>query len=212
MVAKEGGNKPARGILYVLSRLAIVVVVVALVIVAFYAAMNTMNIRMVAKDALSLRAEAVLMHDEEKVDSSQLGSFFTEHFLVTDSVLTGAAYAEFQITNYYQRTDINPPIVWPWQTEVTVSADDVITEIAGHKISVTDENEEADQSGEKPPEWLNGKYELSMVKAGDAWVIDDMKLVEADAPEPSETPPAEEAAGITGGAAAQPDGTESPEA
>ena len=51
-----------------------------------------------------------------------------------------------------------------------------------------------------------------MVKAGDAWVIDDMKLVEADAPEPSETPPAEEAAGITGGAAAQPDGTESPEA
>ena len=201
MVAKEGGNKPARGILYVLSRLAIVVVVVALVIVAFYAAMNTMNIRMVAKDALSLR-----------VDSSQLGSFFTEHFLVTDSVLTGAAYEEFQITNYYQRTDINPPIVWPWQTEVTVSADDVITEIAGHKISVTDENEEADQSGEKPPEWLNGKYELSMVKAGDAWVIDDMKLVEADAPEPSETPPAEEAAGITGGAAAQPDGTESPEA
>ena len=77
---------------------------------------------------------------------------------------------------------------------------------------MTDENEEADQSGEKPPEWLNGKYELSMVKAGDAWVIDDMKLVEAAAPEPSETPLAEEAAGITGGAAAQPDGTESPEA
>ena len=210
MVAKEGGNKPARGILYVLSRLAIVVVVVALVIVAFYAAMNTMNIRMVAKDALSLRAEVVLVHDEEKVDSSQLQGFFTEHFLAVDPALTGTTYSNFQITNYYQRADINPPIVWPWQTEVTVPADDIITEIAGHKVTV-DESGGTVQSDEKPPEWMSGTYELSMVKVGDVWMIDGMKLVKAAPPEASGTPAAEKSAGA-GETAAQSDAAGSPEA
>lgn len=211
MVAKEGGNKPARGILYVLSRLAIVVIVIALVFIAFYAAMNTMNIQMVAKDALTLRAEVVLVHDEEKVDSSQLHSFFTEHFLATDPVLTGTTYQEFQITNYYQRADINPPVVWPWQTEVTVSADDIITEISGHKTSA-DENDGTVQSDEKPPEWMNGTYELSMVKVGDIWRIDGMKLIREAPPEAPKIPQAEESSGAAATTAPLPNTAQDTEA
>lgn len=193
MVAKEGGNKPARGILYILSRLAIVVVAAAVVVVAFYAAMNTMNIRMVAKDALSLRAEVVLTHDEEKVDSSQLQNYFTERFLTGDPVLNSSTYSEFQITNYYQRADIRPPVIWPWQTEAKVPADDIITEISGHLAAQTEEDGE---DTTKPPEWQSGTYELSMVKVDGVWMIDGMELVQAVMPEETsmteETPAASE--------------------
>ncbi|MEG2189448.1 MAG: hypothetical protein RRY08_06410, partial [Christensenella sp.] len=97
-MAKQGGSKPLRGILYVLSRVAIVVVIIAIVYVAFFAAKNTMNIDMVAKDALDLRAEVVLVHDEEKADPTLLTGFFTEDFIVSDPVLNGTEYVDFKIT------------------------------------------------------------------------------------------------------------------
>lgn len=172
MEAKKG-RKPARGILYVLSRIAILAVAVMIVVVAFYAAMNTMNVYMMAKDALSLRAEVVLTHDEEKVDSSQLKNYFTEEFLAADPVLNGSSYSDFLITNYYQRANIHSSIIWPWQKEAKVPADDIITDISGHLAEQTETDDTT-----KPPEWQSGTYELSMVKVGDAWMIDGMELIE----------------------------------
>ena len=54
-MSKEGGIKTAKGILYVLSRIAIVIVVAVVAVVAFYTAMHTMNVEMVLKDAYTAR-------------------------------------------------------------------------------------------------------------------------------------------------------------
>ncbi|MEG0382044.1 MAG: hypothetical protein RR597_02265 [Christensenella sp.] len=186
-MAKQGGSKPLRGILYVLSRVAIVVVIIAIVYVAFFAAKNTMNIDMVAKDALDLRAKVVLVHDEEKADPTLLTGFFTEDFIVSDPVLNGTEYVDFKITNYYQRVSIHPPVVWPWQKTATVKADDIVTDISGRESVEMDAEGNVMQVTEpkKPPAWKNGVYELNMIKIKDKWMVDGMKLLKEAPPEPS---------------------------
>ena len=164
-MTKEGGIKTAKGFLFVLSRIAIVIVVIALVIVAFYAAMNTMNIRMVAKDAFTQRATAVLMDDEDGTNKELLSRFFTEYYLSADSLLHGSAYDDFTITNYYQRTDVDGTIVWPWQDRATINVDDLVTDIAG-------------------------TYEVTLVKEDNTWKIDGIKFVKAVEPTVTTSPSA----------------------
>ena len=90
-MTKEGGIKTAKGFLFVLSRIAIVIVVIALVIVAFYAAMNTMNIRMVAKDAFTQRATAVLMDDEMCIrDREEIADTIHAHPTVSEMIMEAA--------------------------------------------------------------------------------------------------------------------------
>lgn len=190
-MTKEGGIKTAKGFLFVLSRIAIVIVVIALVIVAFYAAMNTMNIRMVAKDAFTQRATAVLMDDEDGTNKELLSRFFTEYYLSADSLLHGSAYDDFTITNYYQRTDVDGTIVWPWQDHATINVDDLVTDIAGTPIV---QDEAAAQEGleitQKPPEWQNGTYAVTLVKEDNTWKIDGIKFVKAVEPTVTTSPSA----------------------
>lgn len=195
-MAKEGGSKPARGILFLLSRLAILVVIIVIVVIAFFAAMNTVNINMVAKDALSLRAEVVLVNDTEKASPDMLKNFFTDDFLGRDPILYETTYDDFKITNYYQRVDVHSSVIWPWQTEVTVSVDDTITDLSGHEI-VQDEDggvAQAQERSKKPPAWQSGTYELKMVKMGDVWKIKDIKFVKAIESSSSDAPAQESSA------------------
>lgn len=176
--------------MFVLSRLAIVAVIVVVVIVAFYAAMNTMNIEMVTKDALVLRAKVVLVHDEEKIESSSLENFFTDRFLKNDAVLNGTTYSNFKITNYYQRVNVHPPVIWPWQMEVTVEADDIISDLTGREVDQIDEAGNTIKGTQKPPEWKNGTYKLHMKKVGDIWKVDSMEFVKLVALDAQATPSA----------------------
>lgn len=162
-----------------LSRLAVAALVVVIVIVAFYAAMNTMNVQMITKDALTLRAKVVLVHDDQKADPSGLKNFYTDRFLSSDAVLNGTTYDGFKVTNYYQRVDITPPIVWPWQDEITVEAEDIITDLTGKELDTVDEEGNTIEGTLKPPEWKNGLYKLTLKKIGDVWKIDGIDFVKA---------------------------------
>ena len=73
--------------------------------------MNTMNIRMVAKDALSLKAEANAYADEES-GFIQLG-VFTEHFLADGF---GSDRPPMKSSDYELLPEDGhyPPIVWRW--------------------------------------------------------------------------------------------------
>ncbi len=196
--------KAARGILFVLSRIAIVVVVIVLIVVAFYTAMNTMNIRMVAKDAFTQRATAVLMDDEDGTHAELMKRFFTNRFMSNDTLLYGSAYRDFTITNYYQRTDVGDTIVWPWETRVTIDVEDLVTDIVGDKVVGETETDEQKQAAteEKPPEWQNGTYAVTMVKDDDTWKVDSMKFVKEAEPVATVSQKAKESASPSAGVSA----------
>lgn len=189
-MSKEGGIKTAKGILYVLSRIAIVIVVAVVAVVAFYTAMHTMNVEMVLKDAYTARAKAVLLPSKDGDDREVLQRLFTQDFLNADAELNGGKYQEFDILNYYQRTDIDPLIVWPWENTATARVTDIVSEISGTPLDMIAEDGtiiSSEGTSKKPPEWENGQYEVKLVKNGNTWMIDSQKLIKEVEPEPTGT-------------------------
>ncbi len=186
-MTKESGIKAAKGILYVLSRIAIVVVVIVIAVIAFYTAMHTMNVEMVLKDAYTARTEAVLLPDKENSGNEEiLGRMFTENFLASDTELSSSRYDEFDILNYYQRTEIESFIIWPWEDQATVKVTDLVSEITGTPLDMIAEDGTIISSegvSKKPPEWENGQYEVKLIKSGNTWKIDSQKLIKEIEPE-----------------------------
>lgn len=189
-MAKESGIKAAKGILYVLSRIAIAVVVIVIAVIAFYTAMHTMNVEMVLKDAYTARAEAVLFPDKESSSDEILKRMFTDNFLNNDTELNGNGYDEFDILNYYQRTEVDSFIIWPWEDQATVKVTDLVSEITGTPLDMIAEDGtiiSAEGVSKKPPEWQNGQYEVKLLKSGNTWKIDSQKLLKEIEPEPTGT-------------------------
>ena len=81
--------------------------------------------------------------------------------------------------------------MWPWQDRATINVDDLVTDIAGTPIV---QDEAAAQEGleitQKPPEWQNGTYEVTLVKEDNTWKIDGIKFVKAVEPTVTTSPSA----------------------
>ena len=72
-----------RFVWYLASRLLLICVVLGLMVVAFYYAMNMANIYVVLKDGMAYRAQVVMM----EADESELTKYFMPSFLEQDQVL-----------------------------------------------------------------------------------------------------------------------------
>jgi len=200
-VAKEVGVKIAKGILYVLSRVLILVIVGVLVYIAFQASMNTMNVNMIVKDAMALRAETILIPEEDGSDREMMNKLFTQRAQQLDTMLNENAYANFDIFNFYHRTDIDSHIVWPWMDRVTLTATDMVMDITGEYIQAGQEQQKEEDVGAvsteqndddpKPPKWPNGVYEINLVHQNGSWKINSLTLIEqVDNPVQTVTPDA----------------------
>ncbi len=178
------GVKIGKGIAYVLSRVAIVVVVIVLIAVAFYTGLNSMNVNMVIKDAFTQYAMAVLKPDDSNPEL--LGKLFTQEFLQADPLLHTTTYDGFKVSNYYQRANEEFAIVWPWQDKVKVKVKSYVLDISGKPID-PEEGHEYD----KPPEWPNALYEVTLEKTDNSWIVTEMKSIETIQPNPLPTLPEE---------------------
>ena len=212
------GVKIARGILYVFACIAAVVIVALILYTSYYAALNTTNINMTIKEAYAKRAQVVLLPSEDTLDDEDiLGKLFTKYGMVTDEMLNGGHYDEYEITDYYENVKTEFHITWPWETKETVIATERVRDIAGRKIVREDEEEqEVSESEEEvnPPDWMNGVYEVYMVKdeATGEWRINGMKLIEAIVIEDEEEPSASPSASASASATVSPSASASQEA
>lgn len=183
MAAAEAstGVKVAKGFLYVISRVAIVVLVIAVLGIAYRTAVNTMTVNMVIKDAFAKRAQYVLTPAADGSDMAAMEKLFTSQALEADDAVQSNMYRtpEYTITSYYERADVADHIVWSWQDETTVDVTDIVRDIHGSS------NVEPDATGHLPdpeiPEWRCGVYEVKLVKVQqtDSWMIDGMTFKEA---------------------------------
>lgn len=190
------GIKVARGFLYVISRIAIVVAVVVVLGIAYKTAVNTMTVNMVIKDAFAKRAQYVLTPAADGSDLAAMEKLFTSQALDTDEAIQSNVYRtpEYTITGYYERADIKDHVVWSWQDETTVDVTDIVRDIRASS------NLEPDATGKLPaldvPEWKCGVYEVKVVNVAESegWMIDSITFKEAvffeteplTAPDPTE--------------------------
>lgn len=117
---------------FIASRMLLITVVCALLVISFYLAMNTANIWVLIDDGLDARAGVVLMGGSE----SELTSYFKAEFLAQDPVLQvglsdTSPYKDYEIRGYDHRVKMISVWSWPWENVARAEVVESIPAIDG---------------------------------------------------------------------------------
>ena len=166
---------------YIASRLFFLTVISALLIIAFYLAMNTANIWVLIDDGLSARA-AVVMMDEDPAD---LTKYFRQEFINQDPVLQvglsdSSPYKDYEIRGFDHR--VGMVSVWSWAGE-NVARDEIIESIPAIDGTIRSSRREAALAagGEarlSPPDWASSRYRVTLTRTAGRWMISNLQLIE----------------------------------
>ena len=117
---------------FIASRMLMVTVACALLIISFYLAMNTANIWVLIDDGLDARASVVLMGE----DAGKLTSYFRPEFIAQDPVLQvgtsdTSPYRDYEIRGYDHRVKMISVWSWPWENVARAEVVESIPAIDG---------------------------------------------------------------------------------
>ena len=211
---KENNGSISRGLFFVLTRIILVIILVAVIWIGFSIGQQTMNVYVLTKDAFAKRADIVLA--KEDTDENTLNNMYTQNFIINDEILNTTAYDDYKIANYYQRNDVKWSIVMPWQNSVTLDATEEIYDITGEysgEVTVDAEGNATELSEDKktPPLWNNGVYKVKLIKVDGSWKIDSMEMVETIEPPAEETRTEDSADDASGEDVSMPENSPEPE-
>ncbi len=170
-----------RLIWHIASRLLILVIVLGLLVVGFYYAMNMTNIYVVLKDGMARRAQVVMT----LADQDELSKFFYNSFIQRDAavqtVVQGTTpYQDYNMVGIDHRLEMGFCWVWPWDSTVKVDIVERIPRIDGRiKGSVAEDYIEL--FGEDilyPPDWTSARYRATLVKENGQWKILNLAVIE----------------------------------
>lgn len=166
---------------FIASRMFMLTVVSALLIIAFYLAMNTANIWVLISDGLDARAGVVLMGEGEE----ELTKYFRQEFLSQDPVLRVALsdtspYRDYDIRGYDHRVKMISVWSWPWETVARAEIIESIPAIDGTILSSKREAALAEGGEERlsPPKWAMARYRVTLVRSAGKWMISNLQLLE----------------------------------
>lgn len=166
---------------FIASRMFMLTVVSALLIIAFYLAMNTANIWVLISDGLDARAGVVLMGESEE----ELTKYFRQEFLSQDPVLRVALsdtspYRDYDIRGYDHRVKMISVWSWPWETVARAEIIESIPAIDGTILSSKREAALAEGGEERlsPPKWATARYRVTLVRSAGKWMISNLQLLE----------------------------------
>jgi len=166
---------------FIASRMFVLTVVCALLIIAFYLAMNTANIWVLISDGLDARAGVVLMGG----DASELTGYFRQEFLSQDPVLQvglsdTSPYRDYEIRGYDHRVRMISVWSWPWED---VARAEIVESIPAIDGTIRSSRREAAlaEGGEarlSPPAWATSRYRVTLVRSAGRWKISNLQLIE----------------------------------
>ena len=170
-----------RTVWYLASRLLVVCLVLGMMVVAFYYAMNATNIYIVLKDGMARRAQVVMLQEDEK----ELTKYFQQSFLERDSALTvtkqgQSPYKDYDIRGIDHRLSMDFTWVWPWDESARVDITESIPSIDG-RIKGSKAEEAVAQRGANavyPPAWQSARYRAVLAKENGQWRIKSLTLIE----------------------------------
>ena len=166
---------------FIASRMFVLTLISALLIISFYLAMNTTNIWVLIDDGLSARA-AVVMMDE---DPSDLTKYFRQEFINQDPVLQvglsdTSPYRDYEIRGFDHRVRMEWVWSWPWEDVARAEIIESIEAIDGTILSSRREAALAAGGEERlrPPKWSSARYRVTLTRTGGRWMISNLQLIE----------------------------------
>ncbi len=169
---------------FIASRLIILSVVIGLLILAFYLAMDTSNIFLLLKDGMQQRASVILTRQ----GADALTSYFTGEFLMSDETLNiglseSSPYSNYNITGFTYDLSMESMWAWPWDDTATATIVERVPRINGRVLS----SRAKQVSSETPPSWYGGRYVVTLRRIGGQWKIAGLRQTEIIV-EPTPTP------------------------
>ena len=165
---------------FIASRMLIITVVCALLIISFYLAMNTANIWVLIDDGLDARAGVVLMGE----DADKLTSYFKPEFIAQDPVLQvglsdTSPYRDYEIRGYDHRVKMVSVWSWPWENVARAEVVESIPAIDGTIRSSKREAALAEGGEERlaPPAWTTSRYRVTLVRTAGKWLISNLQSI-----------------------------------
>jgi hypothetical protein len=157
--------------------IAVVLIIVAIAGCSFFIAMDVVNLTILVKDGMALRANVVFA--PEDYDAEELTKFFTAEYLATDTFLQDDTYRQYEIDDYDYDTKVERVWCWPWQNKVTmvISCRQYDLDGALREEYMTQEQIEAGEKIE-PPKLENTRYRVHCERIDDKWTITDLEFVE----------------------------------
>lgn len=170
-----------RLIWYIASRLLLITVVLGLLVVGFYYAMNMTNLYVVLKDGMARRAQVIML----QADATELTKYFQPSFIERDPAVQGALtgyspYRDYNIRGMDHRLEMGFTWVWPWDTVARVDITERVPRIDG-RVKGTKAEAYIAQYGESalyPPNWTSVRYRALLVKENGQWRVRSLSLIE----------------------------------
>ena len=166
---------------FIASRLFVLTVVCALLIIAFCLAMNTANIWVLISDGLDARAGVVLTGEGEE----ELTRYFRQEYLSQDPVLQvglsdASPYRDYEIRGYDHRVRMVSVWAWPWEDVARAEIIESVPAIDGTIRSSRREAALAAGGEERlfPPKWSTARYRVTLVRSAGRWMISNLQLIE----------------------------------
>ena len=170
-----------RFVWHIATRLMILTLVLAMLVVGFYYAMNMTNMYVVLKDGMARRAQVVMtLADREELDKFFYASFLQQDPAVQTVVSGTSPYQDYNMVGIDHRLEMGFTWVWPWDTTARVEIVERIPRIDGRiKGSVAEAC--IAQYGEDviyPPDWISARYRATLVKENGQWKILNLQTIE----------------------------------
>ena len=166
---------------FIASRMFVLTIVCALLIIAFCLAMNTANIWVLISDGLDARAGVVLTGEGEE----ELTRYFRQEYLNQDPVLQvglgdASPYRDYEIRGYDHRVRMVSVWAWPWEDVARAEIVESVPAIDGTIRSSRREAALAAGGEERlsPPKWSTARYRVTLVRSAGRWMISNLQLIE----------------------------------
>ncbi len=161
---------------FIATRLVIVTLVGALLILVFYLAMNTANIYILLDDGMTMRTSVILT----RKDAVELTNYFTDDFLNTDETLniglsTASPYIDYNITDFTYQMNLEWVWAWPWEDSATATIVEKVPKITGTVLSDRSSLVKNGTISKDPPAWYGGRYTVKLVRIDGRWKIDALQ-------------------------------------
>ena len=166
-------------------------IIAALLILAFYLAMNTANIYLLLNDGMTARTAAILTRE----NADELKNYFTNDFLLSDETLniglsSASPYIDYNISDFKYRLSLEWVWAWPWENSATATIVERVPRITGKAVESRQSLVKSGALSATPPSWYGGRYTVRLVRQDGRWKIDQLtqtQLIIEDA-EPTARP------------------------
>lgn len=167
---------------YVLKIVIIAVSAFALLVAAFFVAMDSANVYVIVTDGMKAHAASVLMPNED----SDLQQYFTDACISSLPAIDRTQYESFVITDIDYKITVESLWCNPWRNTATVT---VVESIPDMVYSSADATADVDaKTLKKGPQWQRARYKIGCVRIDDVWRINSIKKVENLKAEPTPSP------------------------